>query len=275
MRIFFADDSRQRNPTRPGMGPLVAIGGISIPFREVYDTGRQIDEICGEFGFPPNQEFKWSPGKELWMRTQLIGSQRQIFLSSVIELILGKDVKAIVVIEDSGCARATAASNAELDVTKMFLERVDQLCGRSRCQGLVVVDRPSGNRKDEDAFLFECLETLQSGTNYLKPKRIVHNVLSTPSKLSRLLQAADIIVGSTLAFVSGENHYAPPIFELIKGMLDCSYNRIGGYGVKIHPDYKYCNLYHWLLGDESFWRGNSGSKMPLARSPYSRDPFTP
>lgn len=257
------------------MGPLVALGGISVPANEVGGITYSIDELCKGYGFPPNQEFKWSPGKELWMRTNLAGSQRKEFFGAVIDTLSKKEVIAVVIIEDSNSSPATSASTAELDVTKMFLERVDQLCGRCGCQGLVVVDRMSGDRKDEDTFLFECLETLQSGTTYVKPKHIVHNVLSTPSKLSRLLQAADLITSCTLAFVSGEKQYAPPIFEAIKPLFDKSMGRIGGYGVKIHPDFKYANLYHWLLGDSHFWRFNTGSPMPLTGWPYSKDAFVP
>lgn len=275
LRIFFADDSRQYKPSRPGMGPLVALGGISIPANEVGSTGNSIDDLCNDFGFPPNEEFKWSPGKELWMRGNLTGAKRKDFFEAVINILSKKEVIAVVIIEDSNSRPATGPYSTELDVTKMFLERVDRLCGRCGCQGLVVVDRLGGNREKEDAFLFECLETLQSGTTYVKPKHIAHNVLCTSSKLSRLLQVADIVTSCTLALASGEKRYAPPIFETIKPLFDKAMGRIGGYGLKIHPDYKYVNLYHWLLGDTVFWKLSSGWPLPLPGRPYGSDAFVP
>ena len=188
--FFFADDSRQRTPSRPGMGPLVAIGGVNVPAEEVGNIGRCLDDVCARFGFPPNEEFKWSPGRELWMRTNLTGDSRGEFFLAVLECLTNKDVVALVVIEDTSYNTATGAPTAEADVTTMFLERVDQQCARGGSHGFVVVDRPGGGRGDENAFLADCLETLQSGTTYIKPSHIAHNVVSTPSKLSRLVQVA-------------------------------------------------------------------------------------
>src|SRR6266849_7304975 len=54
--MFFADDARQNNPTRPGMKSLVAIGGINAPAEEVGNISRTLDDICTKFGFPANQE---------------------------------------------------------------------------------------------------------------------------------------------------------------------------------------------------------------------------
>lgn len=273
MRLIFADDSRQNSPSRPGMGPLVTIGGISVDAEDVRALSDSIDTICAQFGFPQNQEFKWSPGRELWMRDNLIGEKRREFFASIIQLLAERQVVALVVIEDTRCARATDAPSPEMDVTTLFLERIDNQCARRNCYGLVVADRPSGGRSDEDTFLADCLETLQTGTGYVIPSRIAHNVISTPSKLSRLLQAADLITSCTLAVVSGERQYAPPIFDAIRGLLDNDRLRIGGYGLKIHPDYKYANLYYWLVGDKYIMRWSIGYPLPMVNCPYNADPF--
>jgi hypothetical protein len=50
----------------------------------------------------------------------------------------------------------------------MFLERADQQCARGSSQGFIIVDRPSEKRTEEDTFLMNCLETLQSSTEYVK-----------------------------------------------------------------------------------------------------------
>ncbi len=271
--VFFADSSGQRKPSRPGIGPLVAIGGLNVAVEEVRDIGQELDQICANAGFPPNQEFKWSPGRELWMWDNLASGKRQNFFIGVLRVLKEKEVVAFVVIADTTCGSATGARSPEVDVTTMFLERVEQQCERNRSEGFVVVDRPSGDRRDEDAFLLDCLETLQSGTKFVKPTRIIHNVVSTPSKLSRLLQAADLVTGCTLAAVSGETEHAPVVFNEIRPMLDQNMGRTGGYGLKFHPDFKYANLYHWLADDTHFWKSGSGHPMPLPGYPYSEDPF--
>ena len=275
MDIFFADDARQRSPSRPGMGTLVAIGGIHVPSQAVGGLERAIDELCTDDGFPPREEFKWSPGRELWMHDNLVGEAREQFFVSVLTLARDWGVRAVVVIEDTRYATATSAPNAEEDVTRLFLERVHKQLVKAGAEGIVVVDRPSGGRADEDRFLVNCLETLQSGTGYVKPDRIALNVLSTPSKHVRLLQVADIVISCTTAAVGGENRFSPPIFDVIKTLLHQVMGRIGGVGLKIHPDSIYANLYYWLLGDSRFWKRAMGSPLPLQTYPYSSDPNYP
>lgn len=275
MDLFFADDARQRNPSRPGMGPLVSIGGIYVPSQAVGNLERAIDTLCTDCGFPPGEEFKWSPGRELWMRDNLIREDRQEFFIRVLALAQDSEVKAIVVIEDTDYRTATGAPSPEEDVTCLFLERVHKQFATAGAEGIVIVDRPSGGRADEDRFLANCLETLQSGTDYVKPDRIALNVLSTPSKLIRLLQVADVVTSCTVATVGGEDCFSPPVFDVIRPLLHSDMGRIGGVGLKIHPDIRYANLYHWLLGEAHFFKRAIGHPLPLRDFPYSSDPNCP
>jgi hypothetical protein len=69
---------------------------------------------------------------------------------------------------------------------------------------------------------------------------------------------------------------APPVFEKgITPILRSAGGRIGGTGLKIHPDRRYVNLYHWLLGDTTFVKGGSSSPLPLSDHPYATSPDTP
>ena len=164
---------------------------------------------------------------------------------------------------------ATGVSSHDMDVTQLFLERVqNQFYSRSN-MGIVVIARPSGDRRAEDKFLASCLETLQSGTKYVKPDRIILNPLSSPPSFIRLLQVADVVTSCTTATVSGETRFAPPVFSAVKNLLVKEGGRCGGIGLKIHPDFKYANLYHWLVGDSHFWKGPVGSPLPLPSLPYS------
>jgi len=272
VRFVFLDDSRQNAPTRPGMGALVAIGGFSLPVESVRDIERALDQKCRDVGFPPQEPFKWSPGKGLWMRDSLIGAARQQFLLDVIGLLAGAGATAIVTVSDTNCRTATNAKTPEVDVTNMLLERIHLHLVRSGTDGLVIADRPSGGRSDEEKFLLSCLEMTQEGAGYVVPDRVCINVVSSPTKFIRLLQAADVVVSCTLARIAGEYTHTPPVFERIRQILFADGGRIGGIGLKLHPDFKFANLYHWLVGDETLWRFNLGVGLPLLGRPYAKSP---
>ncbi len=160
---------------------------------------------------------------------------------------------------------------AEIDVLKLFLERVSwQLDTKST--GIVIVERPSGDRGDEDKFINHCLAAMESNTNYIRPECITY-ILSEPPTNIRLLQAADIITLCTLARIAGEENHSPHIFPIIAKMLDKNIKEIGGVGLKIHPDYLYANLYHWIVQDTHFWQGNVGRPLPITSRSYSINPY--
>jgi len=276
MDLIFADDSRQNKPSRPGMGPLVAIGGIHVPSDRVRSLEIAIDECCSKYEFPDEQEFKWSPGRDMWMYKCLVGEVRRSFFLHVLGLLAEHGAQALVVMEDQDKDTATDAETAEEDVSRLFLERVDSQLHHADCEGVVIVDRPGGGRKEEDRYLASCLETLVSGTRYVDFDHIALNVISTSSHLVRLLQAADVIVGCATAYVSGEDRYSPPVFkEGIMSLLCKDRGRTGGVGLKLHPDFRYANLYHWLLGDKHLIRYSIGAPLPMSNRPYSKGPLCP
>lgn len=59
MDLILVDDSKQRKPSRPGMGDLVAVGGLRVPSGSVKALMPTLDETCTEYGFPScKDEFK-------------------------------------------------------------------------------------------------------------------------------------------------------------------------------------------------------------------------
>ncbi len=274
MHLFFADDSRQEAPTRPMMGALVATGGFLIDGDRTKELEARLNKLCHETGFPNGEPFKWSPGRELWMTSKLTGTNRQDFFVAALEAAASLDTKCIVVIEDKTQTRATFAKTSEADVTALLLERIDNSLRRVKQDGLVVVARPQGGRGDEDKFLADCLEVLQSGTEYVKPSTIAVNVLTSPAKLVRCLQLADVITSAATAHIAGEGTYSPPIFEKLKMMFARDTYRINGIGLKLHPDLKYANLYHWLLGDKLIFKQAMGKTLPSPTLPYAKDANT-
>jgi hypothetical protein len=271
MHFFFGDDSRQESPTRDRMGPLIAAGGVLVAGNLLGSLERELDRICVSVGFPRNEEFKWSPGREKWMRQNLVADARKEFFLEILRAAHDHEVKCLVVINETSCRTATNASTHDEDVTITLLERIHHRIPSNSDGCVVIVDRPSGDRSDEDRFLFRCLEQIQSGTTYVKHNKIVLNVLSTPSKLVRTLQLADLVTSCCTARISGEAVYSPPIFEKIISLCPEEFGRKGGTSFKIHPDFKYANLYHWILGDSHFVRFQNGWPLPFSHRPYCQN----
>ena len=269
MKLFFLDDSTQRTCSRQRIDKLVAVGGIIIEADKARVLELAIDEIClKKYGFPPHEPFKWSPNKDHWMRENLIEQRRTDFYREVLSLAKEHGVIGQVCIADPSKNFATkTAKSSEMDVLSMAMERFDWLIPAND-QGMVIVARPSGGRKDEDHFLAECVEIVTVGTDYSKFKRLATNVLTMPFHNSRLLQIADLVVSITTAIVAGHSTFAGEVFPAVKELLNSSSGRIGGVGLKIHPDYSYLNLYHWVLGDRYFMRFQNGWDLPMEGRPF-------
>ncbi len=275
MDLIFVDDSKQsaRKIARPGMGSLVAVGGFHLPGSAVRALSQELDEICENYGFPSGEEFKWSPNRGSWMKTKLVGAERHDFFAECLEAAGAHNAQACVVIADE-THRTTDRKRTghELDVVKMFLERSHNHLNGLNSEAILISDQPSGGRPAEAAFVGSCIQHLRNGTTYSDLDR-VSLVLTENSKNLRLLQLADLIVGCTLAFVGGEANYSPPVFiGCIKPLLREEQNRIGGVGLKLHADLRYVNLYHWLLEDSHYVKGNVGHPLPSDEHPYSASP---
>ena len=204
------------------------------------------------------------------MHEGLKGEARQKFFLEALLILRESGATALVAACDTKHSTATNANTHEADAVNLLLERVQLHLTRKACDGLVVADRPGGGPSDFETFLLECLEMRQEGAGYAVPERICINVVSSPSKFIRLLQAADLIVSCTLARVAGERTHSPPIFDAIRPLLFSDGLRVGGMGLKLHPDYIFANLYHWIGGDDMFWRFNCGYALPLPNRPYSQ-----
>jgi hypothetical protein len=271
MDIFFADDSIQGAPTRQGMTKLVGVGGVYVPAANVNTLERTLNQLCANAGFPPGEEFKWSPGREDWMWGGLVRAGRADFFQAVIQSCIQNNAKTVVVASDTRSRFPMSCDTHETFVVQMLIERIESLAVAAGHDTLVVFDRPGGAAAQEDAFLARCLETIQDGTKFVRPTRIALNALSTSSHFIRLLQVADMFTGCVMAYLSGESRYAPPIMDAIRPTLATSTDRVGGVGIKIHPDFWYVNLYHWLFGDAYLVRGNIGHPLPLPNFPYARN----
>jgi hypothetical protein len=271
--VFFSDDAQQARPYRDRMGSLVSTGCLHVPGEAVRDLEQRLENLCMESGFPKGRsgQFKWSPGRELWMYSNLKFEPRAEFFRKALALAAEASARVTVIVEDQTKGTATGAENHQFDVTKLLIERVEWRLNKAGKHGVIVVDRPAGDREDEAKFLASCLETISLGTPYVRPERIAFNVVSTPSYLVRCLQLADVIVSCCTAHVAGEDTWSPPIFDVIRPLLDQDDWRTGGVGLKVHPDFVYANLYHWLLGDRVWLKRGMGQRIPEAGMPYASE----
>ncbi len=272
MDIFFADDSVQRNPTRERVNRLVAVGGIYVPSENVNLLERRLNQLCLDAQFPPGEEFKWSPGRDDWMYHGLVGVPRERFFLAVVNACSEHAARTVVVISDTGSRHPQSCRDHEDFAIMAIIERIERLAVNADRDVVVVFDRPGGAYADEENFLARCLERIQDGTPFVRPARIALNALSTSSHFVRLLQAADLFTGCITAFVAGENRFSPRLVPSIIPLLARNNDGVGGVGIKIHPDFWYANLYHWLFGDAYLWRGNVGHPLPLPTHPYPRNP---
>lgn len=76
MKLFFLDDARHRTCNRPGISSLVAVGGIVVDATVARQLDTSISALCGQFGFPEREPFKWSPDGDHWMRENLKDKKR-------------------------------------------------------------------------------------------------------------------------------------------------------------------------------------------------------
>ena len=275
MQVVFADDTQQEKPSRLGAGSFVAIGGVFIEAERVGPLERALDGLCERTGFPPGEQFKWSPArkKDEFMRT-LVEHRRIEFYRSVIDLARRFEVSTCVAVADTNYRTARDKSlDHQDDVTALFLERVSYALGQS--DGLIVIAKPGGGAKDDEKFLARCFDLIDTGTEYESLRNLPLGVFTAHSRRIRLLQLADLIASCTLARISGESRYSPEIFELILPLFRRGVDRIGGIGVKIHPDLVYANLYYWLFGDKYIPRDNNRRDLPDKNLPFADHPNEP
>ncbi|MCI0454887.1 MAG: DUF3800 domain-containing protein [Candidatus Dadabacteria bacterium] len=273
MDIIFADDARQPSPTRKGMRPIIAIGGVHVSADKVSDLEKAIDQLCRECGFPKGEQFKWSPDRKDWMYKNLLGTDRLEFYTELFNISLRNEAKSLVVVSDMKTSFAISSSSDHFqDVTSLFLERANWSFEKERKKGIVIIAKPGGGSGDEEKFVLDCIDTLEKGTNYVTFDRIPLSVMTANNKHIRLLQLADVITSCTLSRIAGEPKYSPEVFDLIKPIYRKASNLIGGAGLKIHPDFRYLNLYYWLLGDKYVKKGNTGFPLPTKHALYYENP---
>jgi hypothetical protein len=102
LKLLFLDDAMQRSCRRQRVGRLVAVGGIVVDSGAVRALDAAIESLCRtQYGFPEREAFKWSPGRDHWMRDNLVDKRRREFLLDVLALAAKSGAVGQVTISDS------------------------------------------------------------------------------------------------------------------------------------------------------------------------------
>lgn len=273
MRIFFGDDSSVEG-RREEMGRLVAFGGIYFEEAELGRVDADIRDVLEGLGAPEGTEIKWSLPPDNWLRRNLSDEERQGLYPTLMKICQDHGGKAIVAVIDMGEVNLDR-QDAFREAVKYVFERFDTHLSYFDDDplGLIVADRPGGGRREEEDFLGEFLEHVDHGTELVTGDRVPFNLVTTGSRFLRHVQLADIVCGVTTAMVAGAYKYAEPVFEEIKPLFIQNHmGYVGGTGLKVHPRWL-INLYHHVLGEDSYSRVAYAQTIPLPREhrPYAQD----
>lgn len=277
MHVFFADDSTT-NGVRKGMGKLIAFGGLLLPEEALVAVNAVVSTELLAVGAPDGTELKWSPPPGNWIREHLYGNKRTDLYVAILKQVREQGGRVIVSIVDTGRTSIQDLEAFEWSV-KFTFERISTCLSKEKSRCIVVADRPGGGKKQEDEFLARFLEKIEQGTEYvpMKSECVLLNVLTTPSRLLRQLQVADLVVSVTTAQVAGNIKWANPGFELIRTMFIRNHlGFAGGTGLKLFPDDLW-NLYHWVLDESVFTKAatSTGMPLPIPKLPYVDDDGLP
>lgn len=273
MEVFFADDSTQKS-VRKGMGTVVALGGVFVNEAQLRPLTACIDIIAKAAGIPHGEEMKWSPRKGTWIHEKLHGDARIDCYRKVLEAAAEHEARAIVICWDTGRTTLKGAKAFDKCVDYLF-ERMAVHLEKRNAHAILIADRPGGGKDQEEQFLADFVQRVQSGTAHVSPDRVLLNVLTTPSNLVRHLQLADLVTGITTAMVCGLDRFAAPLFPIVQKLLIRNHlNGVSGTGLKLFPD-QLLNLYLHVLGEETFWRVGRGVGvgLPYAKFPYAKSPL--
>ena len=233
------------------MGSLVSVGSVMLDEAALRPLSTAVDECCRAAGVPDGTELKWSPPRDNWLYDNLHGDDRANLFAFCLQALGNAGGRAVAIVWDTG--RTT------LQGDEAFSRAVDWALERFVMQlppealGAVIADRPGGDLADENRMLASALERIEQGTPYVQlSERIALNLLTTPSHLSRHVQLADLVAGSTTGMVGG-NQYAPPVFAHVRPLLfQGNQGERAGVGLKLFPD-ELRNLYFHLLGENHSW----------------------
>lgn len=271
LEVFFVDDSSQKG-VRGGMGQVLGLGGLLVAEKHLRPLAAAVDAVAKEAGIPDGEELKWSPKRGSWIFDNLKGEARESCYRAALQAAAQCEAKAIVICWDTGRTTLKGSRAFEKCVDYAF-ERLTVHLAKREAHAIIVADRPGGGKDEEEAFLSAFVERYQNGTEHVDAEQVLMNVLTTSSHHVRHLQLADLVTGITTAMVSGLDRYAGALFPFVQAlMIRNGAGTVGGTGLKVFPT-GLTNLYHWVLGEDAFYRGGGamGWRLPTPLMDFATD----
>jgi hypothetical protein len=229
MNILFIDDTEQLSKTYIGVGGVILRDDTLSNLYSLFTSKKEAH------GIPSQEEIKWHPPQNSWLRQNLKDEDRISAYSDILDLIGSFNGKIIVAV----LRRDNPAQNIVDDKWKCiefvterfqyFLQEQDDK------DGIIIADYPSSNVENKE-LLGRYYQLLANGTRYVKPNNIVMNLLTTQSHLNPALQLADLVVAIATGMCTPHNQYALPYWDIVKRNLHCNKNgEIMGCGLKVFP----------------------------------------
>ena len=262
MDLVLLDDSAQSKPRRPGLPPLRAVGGLYVPGNAAGVLESSIHDLKQRAGFRGDAYFgecKWKPNRDQWMDAGLRGDDRTQFQIALVDLLVKSGCEAVVAVRTEATPRSVVWHDAFRMSHDLLRER--------ETSGVIITDRPSDGC--EKPFLRACLDS--TGTLAKHPR--IRGLVLTPSMADSshvgLMQAADMVVGATLATIAGVGYSAPTVFGAVKALMPTPHIDIprGGRRLLLEPE-DLSNLYFWLLDDRVLVRNAQPIGLPSEGFPY-------
>lgn len=229
MNILFVDDTEQLNKQ------YVGVGGVILRDDSINNLFALFKRKKELHGIPAEEEIKWSPPKSSWIRQNLIDENRISAYSDILDLVRsfnGKVIVAVIQRDELKQSVIEAKWKCIEFVTERFQFFLQEHEDRN---GIIIADFP-GSGKEEKKLLQNCFHLLEKGTDYVRPKNIVMNLLTTESHLNPALQLADLVVGITTGMCTPRRSYALPYWDIVKRSLHCNQNgQVIGCGLKVFP----------------------------------------
>jgi len=243
MYVLFLDDSNQRERSG-GRQRYYAFSGVICPEETLKQLGTRVNEVKRAFGFPEDEEIKWSPDRRSWLYSKLKGSRRTRCWDMVLRAAEECGCQAIVSVVDRRARSYSKAQALQINIENL-LERFQMFLQSQEASGIIIADQGGGHR-EEQKMVTDTLEYCFSGTRFIQLKDIVTHVIPTNSSTLVQLQVADLVAGITSAMVAGNTEYAEDLFPAVERILYRSQaGEVKGYGLKLSPaDFKerYCIL---------------------------------
>lgn len=268
MWLVFVDDTKQKG-LRKGMGQLLALAAVAFREDVVAAYAERVGDIYDTHGVPTSTELKWSNRKDSWFKGAAGAAALTDVREECLEAAADLGARAVAVVFDLG-RTSLQGQAAESRVLQYLFERVTMMMAAPDDRAVMICDKPGGGHKDEDSWIGRTLELTSSGTDYVKPGSVVLPLLTAPSHHHPHLQLADLVGGAITAAVAGV-HYGMDLVPKLQPLLHTNnWGAVAGTGLKLFPD-DLLNVYHWVLGCDSYSRGATGVTLPFARYEYSTD----